>query len=182
LFDEWLLRGTKLGLSRTEHGEETRAEVICGYDAGHIAIVARVNDASPRQNAKLGYIGSQDSLIIGVDAKADTSSAGYQKDDFEAGFALKDDNQILKYRWDGRYGLESAVPFDEAEVNIFRENGATFYIIRVPVAEELESGGAIRLALRITNLTAAKKPTVLRFADGLGEPRDASLFGIVNLE
>ena len=182
LFDHWIRSGTRLRLSKNGLGEETVAVIMLGYNSGHISVVARVKDTSPRQNATLGHIGSQDSLVIGIDANADTTSAGYQADDFEAGFALKNNNDILKYRWDGTYGLESARSFDEADVNIFRKDDYTFYNIKIPVSAVLKPKGTIGLALRITNLTAEGKLTVLTFAGGLGEQRDASLFGIVNLK
>lgn len=162
--------------------EKFSGRIMFRYSNRTLFIAAEVEDAVHFQNNRGGFIGNGDAIIIGVDQKHDSSDKGLDANDFECGFALGADKRVIKYRWDGKYGLESATEFSTADARIFRESDRTFYNLAIPLDADLSKGGSLGVSVKIVNRNAHDGTlSTLEFGEGLGENRNASAFGVLLL-
>lgn len=143
-----------------------------------LIVLARIDDEVHVQDSDRGQIANGDSIIIGIDQNNDSREKGYQPDDFECGFALRSDGRIVAYRWDGKYGLEGAKPFDAAKASIFREKNVTCYALRIPISLPANAA-CFGFSLMVNNIGGAG--TALRFGGGLEGIRDPSRFGAISI-
>ncbi len=157
------------------------SRIILKYDAKHLYLAIEVNDRSHFQKSDGAYIGAGDSVIVGIDTNCDSTEKNYGKDDFECGFALRNNGKIIKYYWTGKYGLESAGPFKQSQALIFRKNKKTYYNLTIPISVLLKQGKKIGLAIKINDRDTKGNIKILKFGNGLGENRSAADFGTVYL-
>ncbi|MEK6795618.1 MAG: sugar-binding protein [Spirochaetota bacterium] len=161
-------------------GDGGTANVLFGYRSGELTVIARVADGEHEQVSVRGQIGQGDSIIIGIDPNDDSRTKGFQDDDFECGFALRSDGQIIKYSHDWKHntGLEGARPFDAAHAAVFREGMFTYYALRIPTAAPRDAK-QMGVSLLINNYGKSGKKGSMQFGGGLDENRNASKFGRV---
>lgn len=148
------------------------------YDNKRLFVGGSVEDPSFEPKGKCGFLTDGDSVVIGIDPNRNITGPGYASSAFEAGFAPSNENYI----WNGTFGKEAARPFPEAKAKFFRtENGYEFNII-IPLAKALTPGGRIGLSVMIINHDKNGKLQTLKFAEGMEQPKDASLFGTLLLQ
>ena len=130
-----------------------------------LRLVAEVEDDSPIQTGTTGYIREGgDCLVFGM-----VTDGKYR----EYGFALKEDKPS-SYRWDGRYGLESAVECPDAIRSIVRIGNKIRYDVEVECPEK----GDIPFSLLVIDRGEKRPDKILELGYGIRK-RNSDRMGIL---
>ncbi len=149
------------------------ADFKVAWDDGVIYVAVDVHDENHTCPFTEGDMWQGDSVQVAVDAANNKSEFGYDGDDWEVGGALLNGVDPAAFCWHVPAG-EEGCPVDRAVV---REANSTLYELAIPVA----TGAAVGFSLIVNENDGGERVGWLEWTPGIGEGKNPSLFGIVEL-
>ena len=189
LSDWWSISAIAFDPDRWDDGEkpgavDRSASFKISWDDNYLYFACSATDSDMVQTSNDGMIWKQDSVQLGFNFDLnDYSSAGYDDNDCELGFAASPVGNI-SWRWQSSKGLSNG-NMDKAKLSIRRIFGKTIYEAAVPWSElaisKAENGVTFGFSVLINDVDANYPRTFLEWGGGLGLVKDPRQFVPVRL-